>query len=143
MTVRVLQDFLQYVFNNLLVQQYCLIRWIHFYKNICNFQKWQSVTFFEQQAELRNTSQGSRKRRSINQKITIVHNCIIHCFSFATRWNHIKMKRKMMILLFQQELFFANPLIGHSSQNLFALFFYIFFLPISLFEQLNGWGWLK
>ena len=39
-----------------------------------------------------------------------------------------------MILLFQRELFFANPLKGHSSPNSFTTFLY---LPFHLFPYLN------
>ena len=39
-----------------------------------------------------------------------------------------------MILLFQRETFFANPLKGHSSPNSFTTFLY---LPFHLFPYLN------
>ena len=79
------------------------------------------------------------KRRSINQKITIVHNCIIHVFSFATRWNHIKMKRKMMILLFQRELFFCKSI---NRSFLLEFIYYIFISLFYLFPYLWTIEWL-
>ena len=72
MTLRVLQDFLQYVFNNLLVQQNCLIRWIQFYKNVCILEMTICKSFV-QQAMLRNTSEIFREK--IDQLIKRLRLC--------------------------------------------------------------------